>query len=62
MLNQLQANGHRVTAAAVGGLSPYTTSHIRRFGDYVLDESPPPDAVRTRLDLDEVDAPDASDP
>jgi TnpA family transposase len=53
VLNQLKAEGHPVRAEDVAALSPYTTAHIRRFGDYVLDLSPPGGAVAVRLDLDE---------
>jgi hypothetical protein len=37
----------------VAALSPYLTHHIRRFGDYVLDLSPPPDPPPAHLDLEE---------
>ena len=35
---QLQTEGYLLDREDVGGLSPYLTSHIKRFGDYVLDE------------------------
>jgi hypothetical protein len=55
VLNRLKAEGYPVRADDVVTLSPYMTRHIRRFGDYVLDLSPPGAAVATRLDLDEED-------
>jgi hypothetical protein len=45
----------KVRAADVAALSPYTTRHIRRFGDYTLDTSPPDRSVQPHLDLDEND-------
>jgi hypothetical protein len=43
-LAAMDGDGHVVTPALVGCLSPYTREHIRRFGQYVLDmgELPPP--------------------
>jgi len=41
----------------VAALSPYATRHILRFGDYVLDLSPPISAVSTHLELDAGDGP-----
>ena len=35
---QLQTEGYLLDREDVGCLSPYLTSHIKRFGDYVLDE------------------------
>jgi TnpA family transposase len=37
VLNQMAASGHCVTEALVKRLSPYLTSHIKRFGQYLLD-------------------------
>ncbi len=55
ILNALKAEGKKVRAADVAALSPYTTRHIRRFGDYTLDTSPPDRSVQPHLDLDEND-------
>src|SRR3982751_5694001 len=43
-LSTMDGDGHPVTPALVGCLSPYTREHIRRFGQYVLDmaDLPPP--------------------
>jgi len=43
-LAAMDGDGHVVTPALVGCLSPYTREHIRRFGQYVLDmgDLPPP--------------------
>lgn len=57
MLNQLAAEGHPVRGDDVAALSPYATRHILRFGDYVLDLSPPTSAVSTHLELDAGDGP-----
>jgi TnpA family transposase len=62
VLNQLKAEGHPVRAEDVATLSPYMTRHIRRFGDYVLDLSPPGAVAATRLDLDEEPAEPAPPP
>jgi hypothetical protein len=51
VLNQLAAEGHPVHGEDVAALSPYATRHILRFGDYVLDLSPPTSAVSTHLEL-----------
>ncbi|MCW2939604.1 MAG: transposase [Actinomycetia bacterium] len=56
LLNQLKAEGSTVRAEDVATLSPYTTRHIRRFGDYVLDLSPPAETVHEHLDLDTGDS------
>jgi TnpA family transposase len=53
VLNQLAAQGRPVRSEDVAALSPYATRHILRFGDYVLDLSPPRTAVNTHLDLDD---------
>jgi TnpA family transposase len=37
VLNQMVASGHQVTEQLVKRLSPYQTSHIKRFGQYILD-------------------------
>lgn len=57
VLNQLAAEGHPVRGEDIAALSPYTTRHILRFGDYVLDLSPPTSAVSTHLELDAGDSP-----
>src|SRR4051812_46648023 len=43
-LSAMDGDGHPVTPALAGCLSPYTREHIRRFGQYVLDmaDVPPP--------------------
>ncbi len=61
VLNQLKSEGYPVRAEDVAALSPYMTRHIRRFGDYVLDLSPPGAAVATRLDLDDAAGPSGQD-
>ncbi len=34
-----------ITEEALGGLSPYPTEHINRFGSYVLDLARPPEPL-----------------
>jgi hypothetical protein len=51
VLNQMQREGYPIVATDVGTLSPYMTRHLRRFGDYVLDLSPPTDHPEARLEL-----------
>ena len=50
------AEGLPVRGEDVAALSPYITRHILRFGDYVLDLSPPTSAVSTHLELDAGDS------
>ncbi len=57
VLNQLAAEGHPVRSEDVAALSPYATRHILRFGDYVLDLTPPASGVSTHLELDAGDGP-----
>ncbi|MGH9152297.1 MAG: Tn3 family transposase [Acidimicrobiales bacterium] len=57
VLNQLAAEGHPVRGEDVAALSPYATRHILRFGDYVLDLTPPTTQVSTHLELDAGDDP-----
>jgi hypothetical protein len=51
VLNQLCVEGNQRRSEDVAALSPYITNHILRFGDYVLELSPPRTAVNTHLDL-----------
>ena len=37
ILAELMREGVELTPEVLGGLSPYRTSHINRFGDYTLD-------------------------
>jgi TnpA family transposase len=62
VLNGLRAEGHPVPPEDVAALSPYLTHHIRRFGDYVLDLSPPPDPPPTHLDLELDASPESATP
>jgi hypothetical protein len=51
VVNQLAAEGHPVDPEDLATISPYITEHIRRFGDYVLDLTPPDAEPDTRLEL-----------
>ncbi len=50
--NQLAAEGHPVDPDDLATIVPYVTHTIRRFGDWVLDSSPPNQHPATHLDLD----------
>ena len=43
-LEELTAEGQGVDMADVRFLSPYATSHVKRFGDYALDPGKPPES------------------
>lgn len=62
VLNGLRAEAYPVHPEDVATLSPYLTHHIRRFGDYVLDLSPPPDPLPAHLDLELDTAPESAAP
>jgi TnpA family transposase len=49
--NALAADGHPVDPDDLATISPHITHTIRRFGDWVLDLSPPEQQPVTRLDL-----------
>ena len=37
ILRDLKRNGYLIAREDVAALSPYMTSHIKRFGDYLID-------------------------
>ena len=49
--NALAADGHPVDPDDLATIAPYITHTIRRFGDWVLDLSPPVAAPVTALNL-----------
>jgi hypothetical protein len=49
VVNQLVAEGHPVGPEDPATISPYLTEHIRRFGEWVLDTTPPDPVATTRL-------------
>jgi hypothetical protein len=53
--NDLIATGRGVDPEDLVTIAPYTTSKIRRFGDWKLDLTPPPPAIAGRLDLAQID-------
>ncbi|MCP4966884.1 MAG: Tn3 family transposase [bacterium] len=57
VLNQLAAEDHPASRQDVAALSPYTTKHVLRFGDYVLDLTPPTTTINTHLELDTTENP-----
>jgi hypothetical protein len=50
--NALAAEGHAVDTDDLATITPYITRTIRRFGDWVLDLTPPDASPVTRLDLE----------
>jgi len=52
ILKGLQKAGWKITAEQVACLSPYPTSHLKRFGDYFLDFDRRPDPIDGSLELD----------
>lgn len=51
ILRELKQEGLDVTRDDVATLSPYVTSHIKRFGDYIIDSSAIPDPIDPSLPL-----------
>ncbi|MFE7802511.1 hypothetical protein [Nocardia sp. NPDC057440] len=51
-LNALAAEGHPVDPDDLATITPYITRTIRRFGDWVLNLTPPEGEPVTRLDLE----------
>ncbi|MGH3846183.1 MAG: Tn3 family transposase, partial [Pseudonocardiaceae bacterium] len=49
VVNQLATEGHPVDSEDLATISPYLTEHIRRFGEWVLDTTPPDPVATTRL-------------
>lgn len=49
--NELAAEGHHIDTDDLATISPYITKTIRRFGDYVLNLTPPERHQQTKLDL-----------
>jgi hypothetical protein len=49
--NAFSGDGHPIDTDDLATISPYITHTIRRFGDWVLDLSPPEAAPVTTLDL-----------
>jgi TnpA family transposase len=45
VLASMAEDRHPVTPGLVACLSPYTSEHIRRFGQYILDMNDPPDPL-----------------
>ncbi|WP_131784470.1 Tn3 family transposase [Protofrankia symbiont of Coriaria ruscifolia] len=51
VVNQLVAEGWTVDPDDLATISPYIRENIRRFGEWVLDTTPPEQTVTTRLDV-----------
>jgi len=48
VLDQLEDEGHEFSREALGGLAPYRTEHINRFGDYTLNLDRVPEPLSGR--------------
>lgn len=46
VLHEMATEGHPITPEFVATLSPYITEHIRRFGEYVIDNASTPPALQ----------------
>ena len=53
LIRLLRKSGWKITSTQVAYLSPYLTSHIKRFGDYTIDIKLVPPPVEPDLDLDD---------
>ncbi len=51
ILRELKDEGFPVTREDVATLSPYVTSHIKRFGDYIIDAEAVPDPIDPSLPI-----------
>lgn len=51
ILRALKEEGFPVTREDVATLSPYVTSHIKRFGDYIIDADAVPEPLDTSLPI-----------
>ncbi len=51
VLRELTREGYGIESEAVATLSPYMTSHIKRFGDYVIDMDNAPEPPEPQLIL-----------
>jgi TnpA family transposase len=51
VLRQLKREGYLVVRNDVAALSPYLTSHIKRFGDYLIDLDAVPQALDEEMAL-----------
>lgn len=49
VLRSLAEEGYPLRREEVGQLSPYLTSHVKRFGDYVVDLDATPDPLDGRM-------------
>ncbi len=51
IIRSLMREGWKITAEDVAALSPYMTSHIKRFGDYLIDAEAVPEPYEAELAL-----------
>ncbi len=51
IMKSLMRQGWKITREDVAFLSPYVTSHVKRFGDYLIDVEAVPEPYETELAL-----------
>ncbi|AMU97670.1 transposase (plasmid) [Xanthomonas citri pv. aurantifolii] len=51
IMKSLMRQGWKITREDVACLSPYVTSHVKRFGDYLIDVEAVPEPYETELAL-----------
>jgi len=51
IIKTLMRAGWKITQEDVAALSPYVTSHVKRFGDYLIDVDAIPDPYEIELAL-----------
>ncbi|CAD7740820.1 DDE transposase (plasmid) [Xanthomonas hydrangeae] len=51
IMTSLMRQGWKITREDVACLSPYVTSHVKRFGDYLIDVEAVPEPYETELAL-----------
>ncbi|MDG4495404.1 transposase, partial [Xanthomonas vesicatoria] len=51
IMTSLMRQGWKITREDVAFLSPYVTSHVKRFGDYLIDVEAVPEPYETELAL-----------
>ena len=51
IMKSLMRQGWKITREDVASLSPYVTSHVKRFGDYLIDVEAIPEPYEIELAL-----------
>lgn len=53
ILKELVNEGYLINREDIARLSPYITSHIKRFGDYIIDINIVPDPVDVEFSIEQ---------